>query len=503
MQCMIKILATALTVTVLTGCSGMMGAYDKDDNLITPRAVKVAVSNPRTVFDVIRPDKGKQGENAPRPFMGISLAPNQMIADAGTQVLLRDGNAVDAAIAMGFMQAVIRPQVAGLGSQGVCLVNNSQIGLSEVLDFTLKNSNIPTMVRGLAVLHSRYGNEKWSDLVLLAEQQARRGITLSPDQISMAEKSLKGGAVIEGQPLKTNKVLYRDRLSLTLSLLRLQGGGALYTGKGLDLLLADAQRLGISLDKDTVANYQPTWLPSLRVRAGDYAVYTVGHPLPLGTPVAQGVSLSQGAFAKSGIFSRDLDTPRYNAVLKNAVTRVNNTILKTGVSIADTAIMAVDDEGLAVICQSSLNGDFGVGSVSQNLGMTLPKKVSQSLYLPIIGVNKEGHFRFMASPIGDSVTLYDALNTVLRLATLTEDNSFTDVVNPSRTWTDGKTWFTETTNGTGKGTATVRTSGVQVNGAFCPSALPANPISCSAGTDPRGDARIRFAGFDSSIVSER
>ena len=488
-----RLLATALTATVLTGCFSATGSYNTDDNLITSRTVQVAISNPKTNFDVVRRGKGKQGVDASRPFMGMTISSEQMISDVGSKVLLRDGNAVDAIIAMSFMQAVVRPHVAGLGSQGMCLVNNSKIGLSEVLDFSVSDSHIPTMPRGLAVLHSRYGDELWSDLVVLAEQQARRGVKVSSAVVQAAERTLQGGAVIEGQSLDSDKLLYRDRLSLTLSLLRLQGGGALYTGQGLDIVMADAERLGIPLDKDAVKNYQPTWRTPLSMQAGDYTIYTAGYPSSLGISVAQGLSLSQN------LLTDDDAKSQYKAGLKETLNKVKTNAFGAGVSISNTSLMAVDDEGLAVICQPSLNGYFGAGGVSQNLGMTYPQKKSGVASLPLIGVNEMGHFTFMTNPTGNSVTLYDALNTIIGLVTLPEDNTFTDVVNPSRTWTDGKTWFAETADGT----SIVQKSGTRIDGVFCPSTLPASSISCSAGVDPRGQSRIRFAGFDSSVVSSK
>lgn len=491
----IKKWATVTTLaTTLAGCAGtntFTGGMSASDNLITSRTVNIVVSNPQLALDVVRRGKGMQGVDAPRPFMGMAIAPTQIISDTGSDVLLRDGNAVDAVIAMAFMQAVTRPHVAGLGSQGMCLVSHSQIGLAEVLDFTTPLSHMPTLPRGMAILHSRYGADLWANLILPAEKQARRGIMPSDDLIKTASILPNG---INGVIPTANVPLYRDRLSLTLSLLRLQGGGALYSGQGLNLLYNDAKRVGITLSKSDLKSYQPKWQTALSVQAGDYTVYTVGRPFDLGTPVAQTLSLMGKTVA-------DNPTER-QAQIKTALSRVNSTAFKSGVKISNTALMAVDDEGLAVICQPTLNAPFGAGAVTPNLGMTLPQKSTNVAYLPLIGVDSTSKFKFMTSPVGQSVTLYDAVHTTAQLAT-SQNQNFNAITTENRTWTNGEIWYAETAETNPEKSPQIKPSGTQINGILCPSALPSKTIACTAGTDPRGTARIKYAGFDSGIVAEK
>ena len=492
-----RFMVWGLVPATLAGCATTkIEKYSSDDNLITEQTVQITARNPNKPLEVSRRAKGAQGVDANRPFMGVAIGATRDIAGTGEDILLKGGNAVDAVIAMAFMQAVTRPHLAGLGSQGACMIHNSKIGLTEVLDFAPKDSLMPTMPRSLGVLHSRYGEMAWNKLIIESEQQARRGIKVTA---TMATAS--GGKIMEGQRLIAGDTLYRDRLSLTLSLLRLQGGGALYSGKGLDLLIEDAKNLGVRLNKNAVMQYQPTWRGSIPVYADDYRVYLLGQPSPLGTVAGQTLSLLKPAMGKNW------QGANRNKMVAESLEKIQTTPFKTGISIKDTTVMAVDDTGLAAICQTSLNGDYGFGATSSKLGMTFPSPAKQFSYLPIIGTDAEGKFMFMMSVHGGSATLYETITAIGDA--MYGPAKFSDINMPARTWTDGATWYAEDdykiTDASDAPSYLRQSSGTQLNGVLCPSTLPAPGanIACSAAADSRGQSYVGFAGYDGVSQSER
>uniref|UniRef100_A0A3Q0KIW6 Gamma-glutamyltransferase-like protein 3 (T03 family) n=1 Tax=Schistosoma mansoni TaxID=6183 RepID=A0A3Q0KIW6_SCHMA len=116
------------------------------------------------------------------------------------------GNAVDAMVSVMLCLAVTRPDVASLGGCGAVLVRDRNKQLSHLFDFTcpVRNSateqdkpdknkpaslvGIPSLVRGLAVMHQRFGSLKWSDLFTGAIDLTKKAFMPSKSLIEAANK---------------------------------------------------------------------------------------------------------------------------------------------------------------------------------------------------------------------------------------------------------------------------------------------------------------------------
>ncbi|CAI2731034.1 unnamed protein product [Schistosoma spindalis] len=116
------------------------------------------------------------------------------------------GNAVDAMVSVMLCLTVTRPDVASLGGCGAVLVRDRNKQLSHLFDFTcpVRNSateqdrpdknkpaslvGIPSLVRGLAVMHQRFGSLKWSDLFTGAIDLTKKAFMPSKSLIEAANK---------------------------------------------------------------------------------------------------------------------------------------------------------------------------------------------------------------------------------------------------------------------------------------------------------------------------
>src|SRR5579872_1822533 len=125
-------------------------------------------------------------------------------AEVGVAVLEKGGNAVDAAVAVGFALAVTYPYAGNLGGGGFMLVRFAD-GRSTFIDFRerapekasrdmyldaqgnptresldgWRSVGVPGSVRGFELAQAKYGSKKWAELIAPAIALASKGFPLS------------------------------------------------------------------------------------------------------------------------------------------------------------------------------------------------------------------------------------------------------------------------------------------------------------------------------------
>jgi gamma-glutamyltranspeptidase/glutathione hydrolase len=137
--------------------------------------------------------------------------------DAGVGILQAGGNAVDAAVAVGFALAVVHPEAGNLGGGGFMLLRMAKRGDSHFIDFReeapaaatanmylddkgnvipeastigIKASGVPGSVAGLVYAEKHYGKLTLAQVMAPAIKLARDGFALS-DQEALAMHSEK------------------------------------------------------------------------------------------------------------------------------------------------------------------------------------------------------------------------------------------------------------------------------------------------------------------------
>src|SRR5512132_4222277 len=131
---------------------------------------------------------------------GMAVAMESQAADVGVAVLQKGGNAVDAAVAVGFAMAVTHPFAGNIGGGGYMLIRLAD-GRATFIDFRerapetstrnmyldakgdltkdsvegWRSSGVPGTVRGFEMALARYGTRKWAENLAPAIELASKG----------------------------------------------------------------------------------------------------------------------------------------------------------------------------------------------------------------------------------------------------------------------------------------------------------------------------------------
>src|SRR5476649_2289426 len=135
---------------------------------------------------------------------GMVVAMESIAADVGVSVLQKGGNAVDAAVAVGFAMAVTHPFAGNLGGGGYILIRMAD-GRTTFIDFRerapqnasrdmyldakgaltrdsiegWRSSGVPGTVRGFEIAVSKYGKKTWVENMAPAVELASKGFPVS------------------------------------------------------------------------------------------------------------------------------------------------------------------------------------------------------------------------------------------------------------------------------------------------------------------------------------
>jgi gamma-glutamyltranspeptidase/glutathione hydrolase len=255
--------------------------------------------------------------------------------DAGVAVLEAGGNAVDAAVAVGFALAVTHPSAGNIGGGGFMLVRFAD-GRATFIDFRerapesasrnmyldasgkptkdsvvgYRAAGVPGSVRGFEYASKKYGRKPWADVVAPAAALAEKGFPVS---YGLA-KSLRGSAERLGQSPESKRIFLRDgkpyeagetfvqpELARTLRRIREQGARDFYEGETARLLAADMERHGGVVTLADLKDYAVVERAPLTGTYRGYDIITSPPPSSGGPGILQMLGVLEGSgYEKSG-----------------------------------------------------------------------------------------------------------------------------------------------------------------------------------------------------------
>ncbi len=241
----------------------------------------------------------------------VVAASQPLAAQAGLRMLLKGGNAVDAAIACAITLTVVEPTSNGLGSDAFAMVWDGQrlhglnasgrspaawnaerfVGRETMPQLGWEVVTVPGAVSGWVALSEKFGRLPLKDLFEPAIQYAREGFPVSS---MIAGRWKKAEAVYKDFPefgatfLPNGRAPYPGEVfrcldqAETLETIADSKGEAFYRGRLAEQIAAHAHQCGGALTFEDLANHAPDWVEPLSF---DYRGVRI-HELP---PNSQGV----------------------------------------------------------------------------------------------------------------------------------------------------------------------------------------------------------------------
>ncbi len=240
---------------------------------------------------------------------GMVVAQNRIPAEIGAQILAAGGNAVDAAVAVGFALAVTLPRAGNIGGGGFMLVYDAESDTTTAIDYremaplgatrdmfldaqgnvdpdisrnSHKASAVPGTVAGFYYAHKEFGKLPWKTVLQPAVDLARDGIIVNQD-LSSSLKSRQLRMCVDDTTCeyfyKPGKVPYemgerfiQTDLAATLQLIADEGPDAFYRGAIAEKIAAEMEAGGGLVDMASLAAYKPAIRKPLR---GNYRGYEI------------------------------------------------------------------------------------------------------------------------------------------------------------------------------------------------------------------------------------
>ena len=266
---------------------------------------------------------------------GMVVSQNATASRVGADILRDGGNAVDAAVAIGFALSVTLPRAGNLGGDGFMLIHDAKSGKQVLLDFRSvaprsatpamfldNNGNeaevagrgyrapaVPGTVAGLALAHRRFGKLAWADVLAPAIALARNGVVLTPDEafvFGWGKERLSTSAAARSVYYKADGALYRadetmrqPDLAWTLTQIAARGADGFYKGPVARRFAADMKANGGLITLEDLAAYRPVERPPLRGTYRGFEIVTAPPASAGGATLLNMLNMLEGFDLKS------------------------------------------------------------------------------------------------------------------------------------------------------------------------------------------------------------
>jgi gamma-glutamyltranspeptidase / glutathione hydrolase len=264
-----------------------------------------------------------------RAKQGMVASAEKLASQIGIDTLKKGGNAVDAAVAVGFALAVTHPTAGNLGGGGFMMIRFAD-GETACIDYRetapaaagrdvyldaagevipkastqgYRASGVPGTPAGLCLAQKKYGRLSLKEVIQPSIDLAEQGLLVS-DHLS---DSLKGAAPLlelspesrrvylnSGRYLEPGERLTQKDLAWSLKAIRDGGAESFYRGEVASKIAAAYEPRGRWITREDLLKYEPKFRVPLRGTYRGYDVITMPPPSSGGTVLLEMLNALEG-----------------------------------------------------------------------------------------------------------------------------------------------------------------------------------------------------------------
>ena len=263
---------------------------------------------------------------------GMVVAQESRAARIGVEILDRGGNAVDAAVAVGFALAVTYPRAGNIGGGGFMLIHLVKGNQDIAIDYRetapaaatatmfLDNKGepdpaksrdsalavgVPGTVAGLALAQQKYGSGRLSlaDLIAPAFDLAQKGFPVEDDtadslpdaRARLARWPATTSIFFNGdEPLREGERLYQFDLADTLRAIAEKGPQGFYEGRTARQIADAVRAAGGIMSAEDLKNYRAIERPVVRGSYRGFGIVSVPPPSSGGVHLIEMLNILEG-----------------------------------------------------------------------------------------------------------------------------------------------------------------------------------------------------------------
>jgi gamma-glutamyltranspeptidase/glutathione hydrolase len=258
----------------------------------------------------------------------VVVSGSPIASAVGRTILEKGGNAIDAAVAVGFALAVVHPEAGNLGGGGFMVIRTAD-GKVSTLDYRemapgaatrdmyleangepgdksltgALAAGVPGSVAGLEAAHKKYGRLAWRDVIEPAirlasdgfevDQFRQRSISGDSARLVLFEGS-RNSFLPNGAPPVVGSTFRQPDLAGTLTRIQDSGAAGFYHGRTADLIVAEMKRNGGIVSLADLAAYRAIWRDPITINYRGHTIYSMPPSSSGGVTMAEILNILEG-----------------------------------------------------------------------------------------------------------------------------------------------------------------------------------------------------------------